>query len=59
MHLDKWADYINTMNYLLGWLSWNRGITNLGSWNDDPDTTAETVVLLLRKAADDWMDPPF
>ncbi|WP_369362990.1 hypothetical protein AB5L52_06770 [Streptomyces sp. CG4] len=59
MDMDKLADYVNASTYLLGWLSWNRGITSLTAWNDDPDTTAETVILLLRKAADDWAEPPF
>ncbi|GGS82865.1 DUF6197 family protein [Streptomyces cinerochromogenes] len=53
------GELVETRNYFCDWLAWNRGITDLGSWNDDPDTTAETVVLLLRTAADEWTEPPF
>ncbi|MGW2954825.1 DUF6197 family protein [Streptomyces eurythermus] len=56
---DKLIALIETRNYLSEWLSWNRGITSLTAWNDDPDTTAETVTLVLREAADEWMEPPF
>ncbi|MEU2829175.1 hypothetical protein ABZ667_10985 [Streptomyces lavendulae] len=55
----KLAELIETRNYFSDWLTWTHGITNLIAWNDDPDTSSETVTLLLRKAADDWTEPPF
>ncbi|WP_449657829.1 DUF6197 family protein [Streptomyces cellostaticus] len=57
--LDQWSTYVDTTDYFLGWLSWNRGISSITIWNDDPDTTTDSITLLLRKAADDWEEPPF
>ncbi|MFJ9643236.1 hypothetical protein [Streptomyces sp. NPDC101206] len=55
----KLAELIETRRYFCDWLTWSRGITDMVAWNDDPGTTSETVALLLRKAADDWTEPPF
>lgn len=59
MDAQKLGELVETKNYLCGWLSWNRGISNPSLWNDDPDTTSELAVLLLRQAADAWEEPPF
>ncbi|KPI32441.1 hypothetical protein OV450_6949 [Actinobacteria bacterium OV450] len=57
--IGKWTELIETRNYISNWLAWTHGIMNLSTWNDDPDTAPEAVILLLRKAADEWADPPF
>ncbi|MFD5620844.1 hypothetical protein [Streptomyces yangpuensis] len=56
---EEFAELIETRNYFCDWLIWTHGVTDLSAWNDEAGTTPEMVALVLRKAADDWTEPPF
>jgi len=49
---DSYMAMSEATNIMTDWVRGNTGFTNIPSWNDHPDTTAEDVILALKRAAE-------